>query len=167
MSMRDGRPTFYYDDDNDNEIRAGGLLLYRYDECTCEPEFLMIKTKRTYEDFGGRTDISDKTINDTICREAEEESNGILKINEVYDLIKNQQPIYSRESKYLLYIVKTDISYNPDDFGKFEIHDGIRRTVQWIKLSKLLNKNFHKSIHIRLKFKSFFDQLAQLRPPKQ
>jgi hypothetical protein len=161
MIMRDGRPTFYYDDKH--EIRAGGLLLYRYDDGMEEPEFLMIKTRGKYEDFGGRTDPIDKSIDDTICREADEESNGILKMDEVRELINGHQPIYTSESKYLIYIVKTPTKYNPVDFGTMELHDGISRTVEWIKLSKLLDRKFiNKSLHVRLMFKLFFEHIRTI-----
>lgn len=161
MIMRDGRPTFYYD--GDHEIRAGGLLLYRYEDGMEEPEFLMIKTRGKYEDFGGRTDPLDNSIEDTICREADEESNGIIKTDEVRELIKDYQPIYTPESKYLIYVVKTTTPYNPTEFGTIEIHDGISRTVEWIKLSKLLDKKFiNRSVHVRLKFKLFIEHIRSL-----
>jgi len=163
MIMRDGRPTFYYENKKDQEIRAGGLLLYRYADDMEEPEFLMIKTRGKYEDFGGRTDIVDNSIDDTICREADEESNGILKTTEVRELIKDQKPIYTSESKYLIYIIKTPNQYNPIDFGTTELHDGIARTVEWIKLSKLLDRKFiNKSLHVRLIFKLFFEHIRSI-----
>lgn len=163
ITIKNGRPTFYNDNNTEQEIRAGGLLLYRYEKDMKEPEFLMIKSRDKYEDFGGRTDMADKSIDDTICREADEESNGILNFEDMVELIKDKQTIYVGDSKYLLYIVKTNKSYNPDEFGTFEIHDKINRTVEWIKLSQLKNKKFsNKSLHVRLKCKQFFEFINKL-----
>ena len=97
-TIRDDRPTFYYNNNNRCEIRAGGIIFYKHTRDMNEPEFLMIKNWDRYEDFGGRTDVIDNTIEDTICREADEESNGIFPKNEVHDLIKNLNPIYCNKS---------------------------------------------------------------------
>jgi hypothetical protein len=161
--QKSGRPTFLYKNNPMMEIRAGGLILYRHDKCMTEPEFLMIGAWNRYEDFGGRTDISDKSIEDTICREVDEESNGILPMEEMLELIKNEEQIYCEKSKYMVYVVKTKIHYNPIEFGDWEICDGIPRTVEWIKLSQLLDKKFcKKQLHIRLKFGLFFKKIRSI-----
>ncbi len=161
--MKAKRPTFYYKNNKDCHIRAGGLILYRQEDDENEPKVLMIKAWGKYEDFGGKTDIVDESIEETICREADEESNGILPMNEMLDLIKNEEPVYYHKSKYMVYIVKTNKSYKSEDFGDWEIHDGIPRTVEWIKLSQLLDKKFIKdNLHIRLKFLYFYKRLRQI-----
>ena len=48
----------------------------------------MIYCDKKYEDFGGKTDKIDTCIEDTIAREAEEESNKIFKKSNVYNIIK-------------------------------------------------------------------------------
>ena len=57
----DSRPTFYYKNNKKNPIRAGGVLFYRF-----YPDFEMLLIKPDdeirYEDFGGKTDEKDKTI---------------------------------------------------------------------------------------------------------
>ena len=63
----------------------------------------------------------------------------------------------------MVYVAKTTDNYNPDDFGDWEIHDGIPRTVRWVKLSDLLDKTFVKTnLHIRLKFPLFFKKLQSI-----
>ena len=160
--MKGKRPTFCYKNNKDQLIRAGGLILYRYDDLG-EAEFLLIRAFGRYEDFGGRTDAIDTSIEDTICREADEESNGILGKNEMLDLIKNEEPVYCNKSKYMIYIAKAKKMYDPKEFGDLEIHDNIPRTVEWIKLSKMLDKNFiDQHMHIRLKFMFFFKRIRSL-----
>ncbi len=162
--VRAGRPTFFYKNNSELEIRAGGLILYRYEPDMEEPEFLMIKAWGKYEDFGGRTDLVDTSIEDTICREADEESNGILPMDEMLNIIKNEEPVYCSKSKYMVYIIKTAKYYNTEHFGDWEIHDGIPRTVEWVKLSNLLYKKFIKtSLHIRLKFVFFFKKIRSIQ----
>jgi hypothetical protein len=60
----DNRPTFKTD--NDEPIRAGGVLFYKKDSLTNQTKFLMQYTlrenrytkeiKKVYEDIGGKTD---------------------------------------------------------------------------------------------------------------
>ncbi len=162
--LRSGRPTFFYKNNPNLEIRAGGLLLYRYETDMDEPEFLMIKAWGKYEDFGGRTDMIDNSIEDTICREADEESNGILPMKDMLQLIENKEPAYCPKSKYMVYVVKINQKYDPTTFGDWEIHDGIPRTVEWIKLSQILDKKFVKyNLHIRLKFIYFFKKIRSIQ----
>lgn len=162
-TIKSGRPTFYHNNDPENEIRAGGLLLYRFNKGMSEPEFLMIKNRDKYEDFGGKTDIIDKCIEDTILRETDEESNGVLKKKKMTNLVKKNKPVYYKKSKYMVYIIKTKRKYLSKDFGDKEFHDDIPRTVHWIKYSKLIDNKFVKNkLHIRLKFKNFFTRIKSI-----
>jgi hypothetical protein len=162
--MKDGRPTFNFknnvNNENQNQIRAGGIIFYKYNKETCEPDFLMIKCKKKYEDFGGKTDAVDKCIEETVAREAQEESNNIFKKNEVLKKLKTHIGAYCKFSKYLVFICRTDIEYDPKKFGDYEQHDKLSRTVEWIPYSKLKNPEFiKKSLHIRLRFRYFFQRI--------
>ena len=53
----------------------------------------MIKANGKYEDFGGKTDRNDKSIEETVAREAEEESNGIFRKEDVMNMIKGSKAI--------------------------------------------------------------------------
>ena len=155
------RPTFKYDGDSDLEIRAGGLIYYRVVDD--DIEFLMIKCRGRYEDFGGCTDAQDTCIQDTVSREACEESNEIFEQDVVFDEIKKTCGTYYSKSKYVVYLVKTDIDYNVDDFGDKEIHDNIERTVEWVPYSSLKNKEFiRNNLHFRLMFYHFFAAIDKI-----
>ena len=163
VTYKNNRPTFYYNNDYNNEIRAGGIILYKFTIDMKEPQYLMIKYNGKYEDFGGRTDMIDKCYQDTVLREAEEESNGILNLMHTYDLVMNSKPVYSKQSKYVTYLVKTDNDYDPNDFSDREYHDNISRTVEWVSHSTLIDKKFTiNKLHNRLLFKKFFDKLKSI-----
>lgn len=74
------RPTFL--NDYNQQIRACGVLCYRYDEANKKLEFLMINDLTTgfLQDFGGKTDAGDLTPEDTAIRETKEESNNIINL---------------------------------------------------------------------------------------
>jgi hypothetical protein len=164
VNYKNNRPTFVYRNNSENHIRAGGLILYRYDTNMEEFCFLMIKSNGKYEDFGGRTEKVDSSIEDTICREADEESNGILRMKKMLDLVENEQPIYCNKSKYMVYIIHISEYYNPKNFGVREFHDDIPRTVEWVPISKILDKKFVKyKLHIRLKFMFFFKKIKSIK----
>ena len=155
--MKDLRPTFFFKNNPEWEIRAGGVTFYRVNCETNEPEFLMIKYMGNYEDFGGKTDKVDNCIEDTVAREADEESNGIFNQREVFKILKSRSGTYCKHSKYIVYVCKTCKKYNPVDFGDREYHDDIERTVEWVPYSNLIDKKFIKEyLHIRLRFKYFF-----------
>lgn len=156
----DNRPTFYHNNEKDKPIRAGGILFYYQKEG--EPEILMIKNQDRYEDFGGRTDNCDNSIEDTIAREVEEESNCVFHRQEIKSYLNDQNTIRMHNSKYLLYFVKLDKHYDPVVFGDKEYHDGFDRTVEWIPYTQLMDKDFIKSsLHYRLRNKNFFDGLRR------
>lgn len=161
-NLRDGRPTFFFKNNQHLEIRAAGVLPYvRTEEGV---EFLMIRCNRKYEDFGGKTDIVDKSIEETAARETEEESNCILKKDMLLEKIKNNSiPAYSKHSKYILYFVEVDEYYHPRKFGTREKHENIKRTVEWVPIEKFKDIKFiEKYVHFRLKFSYFFNCLDKL-----
>jgi ADP-ribose pyrophosphatase YjhB (NUDIX family) len=154
------RPTFYKNNEKDKPIRAGGVLFYYQDDG--EPEILMIKNRGYYEDFGGKTEMVDRTIEDTIAREVEEESNSVFHRDEIRSYLSDRNTINAHNSKYLLYFVKLDKYCDTSVFGDREYHDGFDRTVEWIPYSQLMDKDFiKKSLHYRLRNKNFFDGLRR------
>lgn len=154
------RPTFYIG--KNNPCRAGGVLPYKMYDNTLY--FIMIKSNGKYEDFGGKTSVEDKSINDTIIREAYEESNGIFSIISTQQNIENYQQkslniqrIYMKSGKYLLYIIRSDEDYDPDLFGNKEFHDNIGRTVEWVSIDTLMSREFTRTnLHPRLCNRYFF-----------
>ena len=99
-------PIFYYKNEIKYEIKAGGVIFYTFDRSCNKLKFLLINNNDIYEDFGGKTDLNDKTIIDTISREVEEESNQIFSKKEIYEKIKNKNPLYTKNSKYILYFCR-------------------------------------------------------------
>ena len=114
--------------------------------------------KNFYEDFGGKTDLKDNNINETICREANEETNGVLNKNDIMKYLKSGKYIYFKRGKYLLNISRTSEEFNIDDFGSSENNSDINRTILWVNL-----KEFKKKLHFRLKFKLFYKTLADIK----
>lgn len=161
------RPTFYFENDKKNEIRAGGAIFYKIDKEDNDILFLMIYSRDKYEDFGGKTDSIDANANDTIAREVDEESNGIFIKKNILKRINKLTPIYTNSSKYLLHFIeltKEEESIDLAAFGAIEIHDNIDRTVEYVSLNKFRDKNFVKDkLCFRLKFRSFFQFIHQLK----
>ena len=160
---------YYFIDDNDCQILAAGVLPYRYNKKIHDYEFLMIKYFKNnipfYSDFGGCVDKNDIDINMTIAREADEESNGILSQNDVYENLYHGIFLLNLKSKYLVvlcsikYITKKKIK--EEMFGNVEIHDNIERTVEWISLTQLMNNEFKNHLNFRLRFRDFFKELSE------
>lgn len=163
-SDEDERPTFTYKS-TDQKIRAGGVLIYRKDK-NDNIKFLMIKCNGRYEDFGGKTDKTDDYIETTVAREAFEESNGILKQEEIYEEIVFKEPAYFQKSKYVVYFIETKKNYKVEDFGTMEYYEKVPRTVEWVPIENFSDPEFIRNkLHYRLRFKNFFDKIEQIAGP--
>jgi hypothetical protein len=101
------RPTFFYK--HKYPIRAGGILFYRIKNK--KYEYLVVKTNDTYSDLGGKTEICDRDIYDTISREVKEESNSYFIQNSIYSLLVDNinKSKYLVKAKYLLFILESHI----------------------------------------------------------
>jgi hypothetical protein len=132
------RKIFYYDGYKEKPITSGGILFYKDDK------LLMIKCQNKYEDFGGKSEMKDKNIYEMVAREVNEESNGIFKEDYLIDIISKLDCIYISRSKYVLFFVELKDDYLEKDFGKYELHDKIKRTVKWVNIRdfKKIKKNF-------------------------
>ncbi len=163
------RPTYYYNNNKTMELRAGGCLFYKFDNK--KMHVLLIKNYGVYEDFGGKTDIVDKCIDDTIIREVLEESNCLINedeligqlnmINHINHMHQNKC-VYVKRSKYLLYIVEASENQallTSEMFGDKEFHDGILRTVEWIEYDDMKTNKIKNNIHIRLLSANIFRYL--------
>lgn len=156
------RPTFYMDDEKQIELRAGGVLFYKFNEDKTNFDLLLIYSRNNYEDFGGCTDAQDKDILDTVSREVDEESNNIFKKDIIKEKIKDIKPIYIKHCKYALYFVELNDDYNPKDFGTKEIHDNINRTVEWVSYDNFNDEEFIKKLSFRLKSYNVLEYLKTL-----
>lgn len=138
-----------------NQITSAGITPYIFeDDCIY---LLLIKKNDIYEDFGGKTEFIDNSIYDTAAREAEEESNGIFSRDVIDNLLPNAPYFYNRQ-KYISYFIKLNEKYDISLFGDIEIHDQIKRVVEWVKISDISWKN----IHHRLRNKIYFNHIKKL-----
>ena len=166
--MTKGKARFFYNDDPEQPIKAGGSLLYKVNHTTKDIDLLLIRNtqKDKYEDFGGRVDDQDTCIKETIAREVEEESNRIFKRKNVVKKLRTKNSVYFKNSKYVIFITalsKRHLNIDVSKFGSRETHDCLDRTVEWVPFSKYKQNSFIKSLNFRLKFKELFDKLIQLK----
>ena len=120
-------------------IASGGVLMVK-------PSGYVLLIKNTHpnwtllDDLGGRTELSDQSIWDTIIREVEEESNGL--INLAQSVLQQSPQVYVPASKYLCCLIKVDDhEYNDTSiFGEREIADNILRTLHWMKYDDQLQQ---------------------------
>lgn len=166
LIKRKKNPVFYYNNKTSKEIKAGGVLFYYYNKNENKLKFLMINNKGKYEDFGGRTEDIDKSIEYTVSREVEEESNKIFLRNDVLNIISSNFPLYIKHSKYVLYICEIDKNYDTTIFGSKEFHDNIYRTVEWIDYEDLINSSFINKMNHRLRFRRFFKYIKNIKNNK-
>lgn len=159
---KNNRPTFYLDDEKIQELRAGGVLFYRFNPDIADFELLMIYARNNYEDFGGCTDAIDKNIMDTVTREVVEESNEIFKKEFIKEHIEKAEPIYIKHCKYALYFIELDDYIDPTDFGDKEIHDDIDRTVEWIPYKQFNDQQFIEKLNFRLKSFNVLNHLKNI-----
>lgn len=166
LKKKDGRPTFAYRGDNEKPIRAGGVIFFR--RVGKSVQLLMIKCrnksgKMEYEDFGGRTEKGDSSIEETVAREVDEESNGIFSRDDIQKQLLTATSKYNLISKYCLYLLELTEYIDPKEFGDIEIYEQIPRTVEWVNLNKIGKI----PLHIRLKSLRCHKFLNQeLRPPR-
>lgn len=181
------RKCFYYEDSNEKPILAAGILFIKEEK---GKKFVLMqkvieKDKLDeYSDFGGKIDIDDETIIDTIARELGEELNkGLYKkvkkeniyldtTEELKNLILQNivKLIYQRTAKYFVIIAKLpkDIILDFEKIGNYEEFDKINRTVEWVSYEdfiKLYNgtKSIPNQIHPRL----WGNQIFSLFTPKK
>lgn len=142
------RPTFYFENDINKPIRAGGVLIYK--KYKGKIKFLLIRKltfgDNMHEDIGGKTDIDDIDIYDTVSREVSEETNKVINQDEIKEQIKKSTPLYVPFSKYLIYLVEaneTQMKLKPSSFGDEEIHDSIKRKIYWIYAYNFIHDKYN------------------------
>ena len=168
------RKCFYYEDSNEKPILAAGVLFIKEEK---GKRFVLMQKviekdkPDKYSDFGGKIEVKDDTIFDTIARELGEELNeGLYKKvkkeniyldapEELKNLILQNivKLIYQKTAKYFVIIAKLpkDIILDFEKIGNHEELDKINRTVHWISYEDFIklyngNKNTPNQIHPRL-----------------
>jgi hypothetical protein len=163
------RPTFYFDNDETKEIKAGGVIFYKYYNKNIEILLSHIEINNIYEDLGGKTSYKDKNIYDTIAREVDEESNSLFKkkhIKERLLKLKSESYIYIEHCKYLLFFLPAsnrEQKFKKYHFGKIEKYTKNNRMINWLKMTTYINTIANTDLeHIRLKNNVFHDGLNKL-----
>lgn len=167
LKRENNRPTFYTQ--KCNQIRAGGLLFAKVVES--EVYLLLCHYKDDewdgkLEDFGGKTDVKDTSIQKTIYREVDEETNGEITQKNITRLIKSplSASFYTSRSKYFMYLTIVDENFFPNTevFGSIENHTGRKRTIQWYKFKDVMENN---TLAERLRFNRWLiKHLTDLSP---
>lgn len=165
-------PTFTYDGVN---CVSAGCIFFRVDKSGGVKYLLQqkhdLKTDRKFlEDWGGKSEATDQSIEETAAREAAEETNGGVqdptvdtsKMSYLETLQASKQYIQSlirhrtiaipqRKTKYMLFLVFLP-GRHPIDVGDRERHPkfDIPRTSVWLDGFALKNSNI-KTIHHRIR----------------
>ena len=126
------RPTFYYNNDKQNPIRAVGLILTYINKQNQKLYLMNIEQKNNktkFCDIGGKTDYGDKSPYDTILRETKEETNNNLfgvtrkqEFNHLFKLLFQKSKItyhYSQQNKYLVYQLTFSFNTLPNTLKSF------------------------------------------------
>lgn len=145
-------------------VTSGGVLIYRFGESGME--LLLVNSRGGYEDFGGKIDSCDKSIFQTVSRETFEESNQLINIKDLEMRLEFAPYIYIKNSKYVCFIVEAtqkESKLESHDFGNFETHENIKRTVKWISLNMFLRPEIIKhKLNWRLKSAALFAKLLEI-----
>ena len=128
---------------------GGGVILYHGKKLLLQK----IEGREFWEDFGGKSDKEDKDIIETAVRECSEESNHVLNKDFLEELIKlNKKKCYYllQNNTYFIYVIYVPRVVKekliPEIFGEKELHDNIRRKVEWV------DKDVNLHPRIRYKF---------------
>lgn len=159
--------------DGEVETTAGGVLLYRRRTDNADNadnagiDLLLSFNRSKYEDLGGTVEEADADIRETIAREVEEESNGMISATSIRARISGDDFIYSRVSKYVLFVIEAteqEAHLTSDDFGPRELHDDFERTIRWVPLTEFLSpETIRDRLNFRLKNRPLFDKVSGLQ----
>lgn len=114
---------------------GGGVVLYHGKKLLLQK----IDGRDYWEDFGGKTDKEDEDIIETAFREGKEESNEILNrefLEELIELNKKKCYYLLQHNTYFIYVIYVPRivkdSLTSKKFGESELHDNIKRKVEWV-----------------------------------
>jgi len=151
---------YYHDNDPTKPISAAGVLIYRnyQDKMFC----LIQDHNNQYEDIGGNVGCGDGRLIETIGREVEDETNGIICSSDIIGRLATAKKIYIPAFKYCLHIIEAtekETMLTKADFK--EKH--IRRTIGWIAREDIARPaTIRYRINLRLRSKALFDYLKEI-----
>ena len=160
----DNRPTFTC---QMGQIRAGGVLYYHFNLKKGCVEYLFAQYRNNiFEDFGGKTEKCDYSIEDTVAREVSEESNNVFCKHKTKCVLEKNKFVYLPSSKYCVYFIKLNHRIDEHKFDVIEKHLGYKRTVHWISSDQIHKNMLHprlRSKHIVNKFKNLQKRFNQFQ----
>jgi len=162
--MQNIKEKYYFIDESNREICAGGVILYK--KIDSDIHLLLINSRGGYEDFGGGIDANDNDIYETVAREAEEESNGLLKKADIMKRLVKTHYMYNARSKYVVFFIKAtdnEKTMTSEMFGSTELHDDIPRTVEWLSAKEFFNLIAKKQLNFRIVNKEIFAEINRIR----
>jgi HD superfamily phosphodiesterase len=123
-----------------NNITACGCLFYKIKNSGLELLLIKYKSKDwpKLDDFGGKIDLEDESVESAMKREVSEETNGIIVLDK--DLhCYSRKYFYNQKSKYYCCLIEVDEDFCNDTsiFGDLEITDNIERNVDWYNFSNI------------------------------
>lgn len=175
------RKVFYYEDNIEKPILAAGILLFKEDTKEVLVQKLPKDDTYQFSDFGGKIDMEDKNVIESIARELWEEINGgicrkkngkMCDLNGLKKLIHGgiKKKLYFPNAKYFLIFVsfnENKYELNMDKIGEKEETDQITRNVVWIPYQEFIDSHFSHNLHPRLWGKSvleFFGYEGEIIP---
>lgn len=168
--------SLFFNNDPECPVKAAGLILTRKQQ-GCPHEYLLQIRKYAndknrprwlpllgqndgfydvLEDFGGKIEDSDQTVEDIIVREASEESNGQFDMHSLRErlALPSARYCYNKDCKYLFVLLpasETESILTGEEFGERENHVSyvIQRTVRWMTIQEV--RKMRRNMHIRLR----------------
>ena len=135
-------------------VTATGLLLFK--KTPLNLQLLLIKYDdpnwNKLDDLGGTIDEPDNTIFDAMIREVNEETNGIIKSNDVKNIIENSTNTFKYYTKRCKYVgmaieVGVDMFNDCSVFGDFEETDNIKRGIGWYDFNEVKDKMAYRMVY--------------------
>lgn len=158
------RTLIYLNDDETKPITAGGAIFYK--NVKGKMMLLIIENNDKYEDIGGKIDPDDENIYTAVAREIREETNGLISDDKLASRLEKANYAYVPKSKYVIFILNansTEKILKKKDFGEYEEHDDIKRTIGWISREQLCkSENIQFKMNWRMKSKTLFDKLLDI-----
>jgi 8-oxo-dGTP pyrophosphatase MutT (NUDIX family) len=141
-------------------VFAAGVILSKFVDG--QLQLLLQEKKGGFQDLGGKVEVGDTTVLDTIAREASEETNGLLDKEDLKSRLSTDEKeyYYVAHSKYLFTILpatEKESVLEEGAFGSKEEGQGYERLIKWIPAADLKIENMFCRLHCG----SFFENLAK------
>ncbi len=132
-------------------MAGSGILLVTLHPITKELVYCMqyVHSRKWLEDFGGIKESNHTSFLDNAIKECIEETNDVFGISphHLKEMILTSGIEYvTTNSRYHMFVVPVSnyyLRHTSVDFGEYEHHEGIRRTVLWVTLDDIMKIGIH------------------------